>query len=659
MSASAAKSLPRLTVWRERLAICRLEPASSIPSWALGASGFLSCTRTSDELSIVCAAAQVPAGVRVEDGFQLLKLEGPLPFDAVGIIARVTATLAGAGVSVIPVGTFDTDYLLVHDASVPRAIAALRGDGYTVELSEATGPANVPAPDYRSITRAEAASSLQRLADSNAIGAAILSREGDVREANHAFLAMIGRERTDLERASLTWQTLLAANDNTSDEHAIAELRTRRTATPYETNLLRADGGRVPVLLVLAASSGEARGDVVLCFAIDVTERRRAERAMRESQRRFQVMANASPLLVWTAGSDGQRTFFNERWTSFTGRTLDREYGQGWLQAVHPEDVRRVERTIEAAAAAGEQFRMEYRLRHDDGEYHWVLEYGVPIHEGGRFHGFTGSAVDITHRRHAEQLRENVLARERQARAEAERLSQLKDEFLGTLSHELRTPLNAILGWTQVLRRHRPADLDAALDVVARNARALTELVDDLLDVSHIVAGTIRLHIQPVDLHAVVADAVASLQPAATARGIVVRCNISPEIPLGHADSGRLRQIIWNLVSNAIKFTPWTGRVDVAAEWKDGQLAVSVEDTGEGIAQDFLPFVFERFSQADGSTSRRYGGLGLGLAIVRHLTELHGGTVTAESSGINRGSRFMVRLPWRPVDDQREPSAAS
>ena len=233
---------------------------------------------------------------------------------------------------------------------------------------------------------------------------------------------------------------------------------------------------------------------------------------------------------------------------------------------------------------------------------------------------------------------------------EAERANRLKDEFLATLSHELRTPLNAILGWARMLddRRLDEAGREKAVHTIIRNADVQARLVEDVLDVSRIISGKMRLSMAAMDLTSVVATAIEMVRPAALAKGIEITSDLSrPSAVVGDAD--RLQQVAWNLLSNAVKFTPKHGRVDVRVETLESQATLTVSDTGIGVEPDFLPHLFERFRQADASTTRQYGGLGLGLAIVRHMVELHGGTVRAESGGPGRGTTFIVSLPVRAV----------
>jgi signal transduction histidine kinase len=258
------------------------------------------------------------------------------------------------------------------------------------------------------------------------------------------------------------------------------------------------------------------------------------------------------------------------------------------------------------------------------------------------------------------ELRELLQALAR-AREEAEAANRLKDEFLATLSHELRTPLNAILGWTTMLRdgNVQPKQVMRALDTIHRNAAAQVRIVNDLLDVSRVVRGNLQLSARMMPLGPVVSFAVESVTPTAEARGVSLAMSVDPEPIMVWGDQDRLQQVLWNLLSNAVKFTPRGGRIEVSMRRRGSDVCVEVSDTGMGIAPSFLPHVFERFRQGDGSPTRMHGGLGLGLSIVRHLVELHGGRMTAESGGEGRGSTFTVYLPARDADAragfQRDP----
>jgi signal transduction histidine kinase/DNA-binding response OmpR family regulator len=265
---------------------------------------------------------------------------------------------------------------------------------------------------------------------------------------------------------------------------------------------------------------------------------------------------------------------------------------------------------------------------------------------------------EIADRKRAESERAEMLARAQAARAEAEEANRLKDEFLATVSHELRAPLNAMLGWVTLAREGRldEASKERALETVERNARTQKKLVDDLLDVSSIITSNLSLDLEQTDLSSIVETAVESVRPAAEAKEVNLRTDLAPMAVMFRLDRNRFQQVIWNLVHNAVKFTPSEGAVKVRLRLVKGQAEIEVIDTGIGIAPEFLPFVFDRFRQADGSITRRHGGLGLGLAIVRSLVEMHGGTVDVESAGLGQGATFRVRLPLSlPYDLRHDP----
>jgi signal transduction histidine kinase/DNA-binding response OmpR family regulator len=330
-----------------------------------------------------------------------------------------------------------------------------------------------------------------------------------------------------------------------------------------------------------------------------------------------------------------------------------------FISGIHAEDRARVDAAHKRAldpSGAGD-FDIEYRtVGLEDRVERWVAARGQTFAENGRTVRFVGTFLDVTAKKIVEQERAALLAREQEARAEAESAraraeaaSRAKDEFLATVSHELRNPLNAIMGWSRVLleegeelSRERTRK---GLEVIARNARAQVQLVEDILEVSRIVSGKLRLSTAPVDVRSVVEAAFDTVRSAAHAKGVLLDSRVEDEVGTIVADEDRIQQVLWNLLSNAVKFTPRGGSVRLDARREADGVVLSVVDTGEGVAPTFLPFVFERFRQADGSSTRSHGGLGLGLAIVRHLCELHGGTVQADSAGPGKGAMFTVRLP--------------
>jgi CheY-like chemotaxis protein/nitrogen-specific signal transduction histidine kinase len=258
-----------------------------------------------------------------------------------------------------------------------------------------------------------------------------------------------------------------------------------------------------------------------------------------------------------------------------------------------------------------------------------------------------GTNTDITEQQTIAKEKEDLLGAERAARAEAERVNRMKDEFLSTLSHELRTPLNAILGWSQLIQRSKgdAETLEEGLGVIERNARVQTQLIEDLLDMSRIISGKVRLDVQRIDPAAVLEAAIASVQQSADAKGIRIVKVLDPLAGPVAGDPNRLQQVVWNLLNNAIKFTPKGGKVTVLPERVNSHIEITVADTGQGIKAEFLPYVFDRFRQGDATTTRKHGGLGLGLAIVKHLVELHGGKVRVKSPGEGQGATFSVEIP--------------
>ncbi len=390
-------------------------------------------------------------------------------------------------------------------------------------------------------------------------------------------------------------------------------------------------------------------------------ERKRAEEALRASEEKFRILADTAPVMVWMSGTDKLCIFFNKPWLDFTGRAIEEELGDGWTEGIHQEDYDRCLEIYFKSFEAREPFEMEFRLRRHDGEYRWMLDHGIPrFSSGGDFLGYIGSLIDITERKWAEAEREQ-LAREQVARATAEAANRSKDEFLAMVSHELRSPLNAILGYTRMLRSC-PVDREAINNVIAiveRNAKAQLQIVEDLLDSARIIAGKLRIEPGPVDLVPVLEAALDTARSAAEAKGVTLAANFGPLPEQVLGDPTRLQQIVWNLLTNAVKFTPEGGRVELRMEGDADNVRITVSDTGKGIEPEFLPFVFDHFRQADPSSARRHGGLGLGLSLVKHLVELHGGTIAAESEGKGRGAAFTVTLPRRQFEFIEAPRAVA
>ncbi|HVY07206.1 MAG TPA: ATP-binding protein [Burkholderiales bacterium] len=381
---------------------------------------------------------------------------------------------------------------------------------------------------------------------------------------------------------------------------------------------------------------------------------RHAEARARELQQQLELAVEASELGTFHCELRSGRIFWNDRckahfWLPPDRNDIDFDL---FYSLLHDDDRERTRQAVGATLQRGASYDIEYRTVSPDGRVRWVHATGRTYYDAmGRPERFDGTTRDITMEKLGAEERRLLLESERAARQEAERVSGVKDEFLATLSHELRTPLNAIFGWTQLLRAGKD-DLQTrehALGVIDRNVRLQTQLIEDLLDMSRIVSGKVRLDIQPVDLPEIVDAALESVRPAAEAKNIRTEKSIDADAGPVSGDPGRLQQILWNLLTNAIKFTDKNGSVRVAVVRVHSDVEISVSDDGQGISADFLPNLFSRFSQADSSIKRKHGGLGLGLSIVKGLVEMHGGTVRAASPGEGRGSTFTVRLPLRAV----------
>lgn len=396
------------------------------------------------------------------------------------------------------------------------------------------------------------------------------------------------------------------------------------------------------VLLILTRHSEQSFAEAAL---------RESEEHLKQANERFQLAATAINALIYDWSIFTHRVERTDGLTRVLGYSLEEAEPtmEWWLERMHPDDVPGAQQRFLEAIAQGDRFNNEYRVLNKDNQYVYVLDCGLVVSrdEAGNPTRIVGSTTDISVAKQAEQERNRLLQREQAAREEAERTNRIKDEFLAVLSHELRSPLNPILGWASLLQKReleRPI-LKQALETIERNSKLQLRLIDDLLDVSRILRGKLKLEREVVHLPTVVMAAMETVHLSAEAKEIRIVSRFDATIKPVLGDEGRLQQVVWNLLSNAVKFTPTGGHVEITLEQCGNYTQIQVRDTGKGIRADFLPHVFEHFQQEDGSITRKFGGLGLGLAIVRYICEMHGGSISVESPGENLGTTFTIHLP--------------
>jgi PAS domain S-box-containing protein len=467
-----------------------------------------------------------------------------------------------------------------------------------------------------------------------------------------AFERIIGYERNYVLKNRDNWFSIIHPNDVENSLKAFQEIETKgRYENEYR--IVRPDG-TVRWLHDQGQPIYNENGEIqrVIGVAEDVTERREILDALRQSQMQLKLSTDAAQMSPWHWSLESGKVTLSPLHIKLWGieeSKLAQAGFEDWAERVHPEDREKAFAKIEEARKTYAHYESEYRLIPSNSEaVRWIRSLGTfSYNQDGEAVEMYGVDYDITERKKAEQEREKLIESERRAREEAEFANRAKDEFLAVLSHELRTPLNAMYGWARMLSSGTldEAMQKRAVEVIERNIQLQSKLIEDILDVSRIVSGKIKLEPRRLDLTALIKSTVEMSRPSAVQKEINLEINFSDESVRIEGDSERLQQVLSNLISNAVKFTPTGGIISVALEKQNGFAQISVTDSGIGIAPDFLPHVFDRFRQADSSSKRKHGGLGLGLAIVKHLVELHNGCIAAESEGEGKGARFIVALP--------------
>lgn len=518
----------------------------------------------------------------------------------------------------------------------------------TIEAAQRNRAQQLKKDGFKKAEDKDSESRFQKLFECNLMPMGLWTTEKGISAANQAMLNLLGCTMQDLMNQKLGTLEWTPIEYHELDDRARRELQETGICTPYEKELITVDGSRIPV--IIGAASFDEQSEEGVFFALNLTELKLARKALRESNARYSAIVEAMPEILFTALPNGKSDFFNQKFYEYTGLSAKQASGFGWFNILHSDDAEETATLWRESVETGKPFETDYRFRGATGEYRWFRGRAVPLRdESGNISKWLGMCMDITQQKIVEQERENLLFRERQARDLAESANLSKDEFIALISHELRTPLNAMLGWTNILRSQKVDEetFQQGLETIERSARSQVTLIEDLIDSAMISMGKMRIKPEKVNLESIIQSAIDVVLPAAEAKSISLQFEMEKLHDDLMGDSSRLQQVIWNLLSNAVKFTPDGGVVKVAVETVEKNVEITVSDSGQGISPELFPVIFDRFQQADLSRTKRFGGLGLGLSLVKQLVELHGGTVSVESEGEGFGASFTVSLPLK------------
>ncbi|MBQ5940625.1 PAS domain S-box protein [Massilia sp. AB1] len=476
-------------------------------------------------------------------------------------------------------------------------------------------------------------SRFRTIVDSDLIGIIEFRHDGTLIKANDAFLKMVGLTREDFDAHGLSWRDATPPEWLPLDWAALESLKLTGIMQPFEKEYFRRDGSRVPVFI--GATSFQGTYSEGIAYILDISELKKAQRALEASEQTFRTLADNIPQLAWMAGPDGNIYWYNRSWFDYTGTTLEQVQGYGWESVHHPDHVERVKAHYHQAIVVEQRvWEDTFPLRGANGEYRWFLSRAVPVrdHEGHILR-WLGTNTDVTVQREAEEALKNADRR--------------KDDFLALLAHELRNPLAPISTAAQLLKlgAQNPDNIRRSSEIIDRQVKHMRDLVNDIMDVSRVTRGLASVNKEEVDVGSVLDSAIEPTRPLIDSRKHTLHTSMPARGALVLGDRTRLVQVVANLLNNSAKYTPPGGTIRLTAEADAGSVRIAVADNGQGMDENLLPRVFELFAQAERTPDRAEGGLGLGLALVKSIVELHDGTISAHSEGPGTGSSFVMTLP--------------